>query len=201
MKAGQVLLFYPVNQKFESKMKTREKVARQFLLASGFLLANGFSTAQEFNPVEEFDAIFTPLEQVEGSVCAQYHNWNPDTVQPLFRDQVMLFRQAYAAVSAADDDWLRTLVTDSATYLDMYGFMSNVRQLAQNNMGVKYMYQERYDENIEQHRLMGERLSEKPDVIVGIFWCQPTGEATAPRYTGGYAYLRVVDGEWKFHTR
>lgn len=153
------------------------------------------------NPVEEFDAIFTPLQQVEGSVCARYHNWNQDKVQPLFRDQLMLFRQAYAAVSAADDDWLRSLVTDSNTYLDMYAFMSNIRQLAQSNVGVKYMYQERYDESQEQHRRLGANLSAAPDVIVGIFWCQPMGEDTAPRYTGGYAYLRVVDGEWKFHTR
>ena len=182
-------------------MKRVKKRAFLFLAAIGLLLTANWSLAQEFNPVAEFDSIFTPLEQVEGSVCAEYHNWNTETVLPLFRDQLMLFRQAYAAVSAADDDWLRTLVTDSATYLDMYGFMSNVRQLAQNTMGVKYMYQERYDESIEQHRLMGANLSVKPDAIVGIFWCQPMGEETAPRYTGGYAYLRVVDGEWIFHTR
>lgn len=172
-------------------------------LLSGALFAASIasSQAQDFNPVEEFDSIFTPLENVEGSLCARYHNWNQDTVEPLFRDQLNLFRDAYAAVSVADDEWLKTLVTDEDTYLDMYAFMSNVRQLAQNNMGVKYMYQERYDENIEQHRIMGERLSLKPDAIVGIFWCQPMGEDTAPRYTGGYAYLRVVDGAWKFHTR
>ncbi len=158
--------------------------------------------AQDFdNPVDEFDSIFTPLESVEGSLCARYHNWNQETVEPLFRDQLMLFRQAYAAVSTADDDWLRTLVTDSETYLDMYAFMSNIRQLAQNNMGVKYMYQERFDETNEQHRRLGASLSAAPHAIVGIFWCQPMGEDTAPRYTGGYAYLRVVDGEWKFHTR
>ena len=78
---------------------------------------------------------------------------------------------------------------------------ANLRQLAQNDSGVKYMYQEAFDANLEQHRLLGENLSSAPDAIIGIFWCQPTGADSAPRFTGGYAYLKVVDGEWKFHTR
>lgn len=154
------------------------------------------------DPETEFDSIFLPLERIEGTVCAQYHNWNPETVQPLFSDQVALFRRAYAAASLADDDTLRTVVTNSANYLDMYGFISNLRQLASSEEGVKYMFQESYDETIEQHRALGQNFeSVKPDVIVGIFWCQPAAGGGAPRFTGGYAYLRVVDGEWKFHTR
>ncbi len=176
------------------------KAAALFILPL-LLVANMVQGQNLDNPVEEFDSIFTPLEQLEGSTCARYHNWNQETVESLFSDQLLLFRQAYAAVSTADDDWLRTLVTDSDSYLDMYAFMSNIRQLAQNNMGVKYMFQERYDVSIEQHRRLGANLSTAPDVIVGIFWCQPMGQDVAPRFTGGYAYLRVVDGEWKFHTR
>ena len=168
------------------------------LILSNILLVS----AQDYdNPEDEFDAIFTPLQQVEGSQGARYHNWNSETVTPLFTDQLLLFRNAYAAVTLADDEWLKTLVTDSDAYLDMYGFISNVRQLAQNDMGVKYMYQETFDPSIEQHRLLGDSLSSTPDAIVGIFWCQPMGADTAPRFTGGYAYLKVVNGAWRFHTR
>ena len=161
-----------------------------------------FASAQNYsNPEDEFDAIFTPLQQVEGSQCARYQNWNADTVTALFNDQLLLFRNAYAAVTLADDEWLKRLVTNGDNYLDMYGFISNVRQLAQNDLGVKYMYQEAFDPSIEQHRLLGSNLSSAPDAIIGIFWCQPMGTATAPRFTGGYAYLKVVGGDWKFHTR
>jgi hypothetical protein len=104
------------------------------LILSNILLVS----AQDFeNPEDEFDTIFTPLQQVEGSQCARYHNWNSETVTPLFNDQLLLFRNAYAAVTLADDEWLKTLVTDGDAYLDMYGFISNLRQLAQNDMGVK----------------------------------------------------------------
>ena len=175
---------------------------RRALLVAALSICAAMANAQDFeNPEDEFDSIFTPLDQVEGSQCARYHNWNTETVRPLFGDQLLLFRNAYAAVTLADDEWLKTLVTDSETYLDMYGFISNVRQLAQNDMGVKYMYQEAFDADFEQHRLLGENLSSAPDAIIGIFWCQPMGPNAAPRFTGGYAYLKVVDGEWKFHTR
>ena len=177
------------------------KISRSAILCL-ILSKVSFVSAQDYdNPEDEFDAIFTPLQQVEGSQCARYHNWNSETVTPLFNDQLLLFRNAYAAVTLADDEWLKTLVTDGDAYLDMYGFISNVRQLAQNDMGVKYMYQETFDASIEQHRLLGSSLSSAPDAIVGIFWCQPIGTDTAPRFTGGYAYLKVVDGDWKFHTR
>ncbi|MCG8413952.1 MAG: hypothetical protein MI746_07015 [Pseudomonadales bacterium] len=167
-----------------------------------FFASSSLYAQSGVDPETEFDSIFLPLERIEGTVCAQYHNWNPETVRPLFRDQLALFRRAYAAASLADDDTLRTVVTDSANYLDMYGFISNLRQLASNEVGVKYMFQESYDESIEQHRALGQNFqTAKPDVIVGIFWCQPTQGGGAPRFTGGYAYLRVVDGEWKFHTR
>lgn len=172
------------------------------LVFCGSVMSFQIATAQSpVDLVEEFDGIFFPLDRVGNTVCGQYHNWNPETVQPLFIDQLNLFRTAYVAASLADDDGLRAVVTDPATYLDMYGFISNVRQLANSAEGIKYMYQERFDESIEQHRLLGENfVGDKPDVIVGIFWCQPT-EGGAPRFTGGYAYLRVVDGDWKFHTR
>lgn len=177
--------------------------AVQFLSVLFTLAASHNLLAQsEVDLAEEFDGIFFPLDRVEGTVCGQYHNWNPDTVQPLYSDQLNLFRMAYIAASMADDDGLKAVVTRSDTYLDMYGFISNVRQLANSDVGIKYMYQERFDENIEQHQRLGENfIGDKPDVIVGIFWCQPTESGGAPRFTGGYAYLRVVDGEWKFHTR
>ena len=122
------------------------------LLVSGALLFHNMPTfGQDFaSPEDEFDSIFTPLPQVEGSLCARYHNWNRETVSPLSQDQLLLFRNAYAAVSLADDDWLRTLVTDSNNYLDMYAFVSNIRQLAQNDMGVKYLFQEPFDGEQEQ---------------------------------------------------
>ena len=101
----------------------------------------------------------------------------------------------------ADDDWLKTLVTDSDNYLDMYSFVSNIRQLAQNDLGVKYLFQEPFDVKQKQHRRLGSNLSSNPDAIVGIFWCRPMGENTAPRFTGGYAYLKQHDGDWKFQTR
>ena len=173
------------------------------LLVSAALLCHNMPTfGQDFaSPEDEFDSIFTPLPQVEGSLCARYHNWNRETVSPLSQDQLLLFRNAYAAVSLADDDWLRTLVTDSNNYLDMYAFVSNIRQLAQNDMGVKYLFQEPFDGEQVQHRRLASNLSSEPDAIVGIFWCQPMGENSAPRFTGGYAYLKGRDGDWKFQTR
>lgn len=173
------------------------------LLVSGSLLFHNMPTfGQDFaSPEDEFDSIFTPLPQVEGSLCARYHNWNRETVSPLSQDQLLLFRNAYAAVSLADDDWLRTLVTDGDNYLDMYAFVSNIRQLAQNDMGIKYLFQEPFDDEQEQHRRLTSNLSSEPDAIVGIFWCQPMGENSAPRFTGGYAYLKGRDGDWKFQTR
>ena len=173
------------------------------LLASAVLLFHKIpALSQDFtSPENEFDSIFTPLPQVEGSICARYHNWNRGTVSPLSQDQLLLFRNAYAAVSLADDDWLKTLVTDSDNYLDMYSFVSNIRQLAQNDLGVKYLFQEPFDVEHKQHRRLGSNLASKPDAIVGIFWCQPMGENTAPRFTGGYAYLKQHDGDWKFQTR
>ena len=173
------------------------------LLASTVLLFHKISAlSQDFtSPENEFDSIFTPLPQVEDSICARYHNWNRGTVSPLSQDQLLLFRNAYAAVSLADDDWLKTLVTDSDNYLDMYSFVSNIRQLAQNDLGVKYLFQEPFDVKQKQHRRLGSNLASKPDAIVGIFWCQPMGENTAPRFTGGYAYLKQHDGDWKFQTR
>lgn len=173
------------------------------LLLSTVLLFHKTSTlGQDFaSPEDEFDSIFTPLPQVEGSSCARYHNWNQNTVSPLSQEQLLLFRDAYAAVSLADDDWLRTLVTDSENYLDMYAFVSNIRQLAQNDMGVKYLFQEPFDDKQEQHRRLASNLSSVPDAIVGIFWCQPMEENSAPRFTGGYAYLKEHDGDWKFQTR
>ena len=153
------------------------------------------------SPEDEFDSIFTPLSQVKDSICARYHNWNRGTVSPLSQDQLLLFRNAYAAVSLADDDWLKTLVTDIDNYLDMYSFVSNIRQLAQTDVGVKYLFQEPFDDKQKQHRRLGSNLSSEPDAIVGIFWCQPMGENSAPRFTGGYAYLKRRDGDWKFQTR
>ena len=48
------------------------------LLVSGSLLFHNMPTfGQDFaSPEDEFDSIFTPLPQVEGSLCARYHNWN-----------------------------------------------------------------------------------------------------------------------------
>ena len=83
----------------------------------------------------------------------------------------------------------------------MYAFVSNIRQLAQNDMGIKYLFQEPFDDKQEQHRRLASNLSSEPDAIVGIFWCQPMGENSAPRFTGGYAYLKGRDGDWKFQTR
>lgn len=175
---------------------------KRCLLLGLFSVSPVIQAQSAIDLAEEFDGIFFPLERVESTVCGEYHNWNKATVAPLFPDQVNLFRTAYIAASLADDDGLRSVVTESDTYLDMYGFISNLRQLANSSEGVKYIYQERFDESIEQHRLLGQNFqAAKPDVIVGIFWCQPTSEGAPPRFTGGYAYLRVVDGDWKFHTR
>ena len=173
------------------------------LLVSAVLLFQKIpALGQDFtSPEDEFDSIFTPLSQVEGSICARYHNWNRGTVSPLSQDQLLLFRNAYAAVSLADDDWLKNLVTDIDNYLDMYSFVSNIRQLAQNDMGVKYLFQEPFDDKQKQHRRLASNLSSEPDAIVGVFWCQPMGENSAPRFTGGYAYLKRRDGDWKFQTR
>ena len=177
-------------------------VFKRCLLLGLLSVIPGMQAQSAIDLAEEFDGIFFPLERVESTVCGEFHNWNKETVAPLFPDQVSLFRTAYIAASLADDDGLRSVVTTSDTYLDMYGFISNLRQLANSSEGIKYMYQERFDESIEQHRLLGQNFqAEKPDAIVRIFWCQPTSEGGAPRFTGGYAYLRVVDGVWKFHTR
>ena len=185
------------------EMMTAVKHALIVLLGSMTLLLHKLPIlAQDVaSPEDEFDSIFTPLQQVEGSLCARYHNWNPDTVSPLSQDQLLLFRNAYAAVSLANDVWLKSLVTDSETYLDMYSFVSNIRQLAQNDIGVKYLYQETFDAEQEGHRRLALNLSSEPDAIVGIFWCQPTGDGSAPRFTGGYAYLKELNGNWKFQTR
>ena len=173
------------------------------LFSSTTLLLYNFQTlAQEFgSPEDEFDSIFTPLSLIEGSLCARYHNWDHDTVSPLSQEQLLLFRNAYAAVSLADDDWLKSLVTDSENYLGMYSFVSNIRQLAQNDMGVKYLYSELFDDEHERHQMLASNLSTEPDAIVGIFWCQPMGDSSPPRFTGGYAYLKELDGVWKFQTR
>ena len=173
------------------------------LLVSAVLLIHKIpALGQDFtSPEDEFDSIFTPLSQVEGSICARYHNWNRGTVSPLSQDQLLLFRDACAAVSLADVDWLKNLVTDIDNYLDMYSFVSNIRQLAQNDIGVKYLFQAPFDDKQRQHRRLASNLSSEPDAIVGVFWCQPMGENAAPRFTGGYAYLKRRDGDWKFQTR
>ena len=67
----------------------------------------------------------------------------------------------------------------------MYLFVSNIRQLAQNDMGVKYLFQEPFDDKKKQHRRLASNLSSEPVAIVGIFWCQLMGENSAPRFTGG----------------
>ena len=124
---------------------------------------------------------------------------------PLSQDQLLLFRNAYAAVSLADDDWLRTLVTDGDNYLDMYAFVSNIRQLAQNDMGIKYLFQEPFDDEQEQHRRLTSNLSSEPDAIVGIFWCQPwerirrPGSLAATHTSKGATELEVPDSITQQH--
>ena len=104
----------------------------------------------------------------------------------------------------------------------MYAFVSNIRQLAQNDMGVKYLFQEPFDDEQEQHRRLTSNLSSEPDAIVGIFWCQPmerirrpgslaathtskgateTGSsrldnATTSLYEKGLIIILFVGGEW-----
>ena len=173
------------------------------LLVSAVLLFHKIpALSQDFtSPEDEFDSIFTLLSQVRDSKCARYHNWNSGTFSPLSQDQLLLSLSACAAVSLADDDWLKALVTDIDDYLDMHSCVSSIRQLAQNDMGVKYLFQEPFDDKKKQHRRLASNLSSEPDAIVGIFWCQPTGENSAPRFTGSYAYLKRRDGDWKFQTR
>ena len=116
--------------------------------------------------------------------------------------QQELFRRAYDAAMIYDDATLQSLVTDGANYRDLYGFISQLRSFALSFGGLKFMYQQPFDRSIELHDSLAQRFENfAPDVIVSIVWCQSSADGRDVQQTGGFAYLSLVDGEWKFHAR
>ena len=67
--------------------------------------------------------------------------------------------------------------------------------------GVNFMYQQAFNPELRHHAYLSGFFSNSaaPDVIVGIVRCVPRTAGQGYDQSGGYAYLSLVDEQWKFH--
>ncbi len=166
-----------------------------------FILPSSFAQSQSLLEAE-FDSIFTPLETVRNTNCSRAVNWQEGNPSALSDEQTALFRRAYVAALNSDEDVLKSVVSDNTYYQDLYGFINSLKTLALNKEGIMFLYEQRFDQNIRQHRLITERFDGfEPDVLVNIVWCSISADNGDTRQTGGFAYLSLIDGEWKFQSR
>jgi len=166
-----------------------------------FVLPSAFAQSQSLLELE-FDSIFIPLDTVRDTYCSRAVNWQEGDPSALSDEQRALFRRAYVAAQSSDEELLKSVVSDNTYYRDMYGFMNNLKSLSMNKEGMMFLYQQRFDQNIRQHRLIAERFNGfEPDVLVNIVWCAISADSGDIRQTGGFVYLSLIDGEWKFHSR
>jgi hypothetical protein len=119
----------------------------------------------------EFNSMFAPLETVLGTNCSGAVNWQEGNPSALSDEQTALFRWAYVAAQSSDEDMLKSVVSDNTYYRDMYGFINSLKSLAMNKE------------------------------LINIVWCSISADSGDIRQTGGFAYLSLIDGEWKFHSR
>lgn len=169
---------------------------------SGFCLQPAAFAQTTLNPDSGFDSIFTPFVEVQDSVCSTAIIRDQGAVSSLTDQQFDLFRQAFAAVAATDDESLRNLVTNPDNYLDLYPFINQLRSLVQDPSGIKFMYKVSFDPDIALHNELARLFQDSPpDVIVNIAWCQVAPDGSGIQQTGGFAYLSTHDGRWQFHAR
>ena len=166
-----------------------------------FVLSSAFAQSQSLLE-SEFNSMFAPLETVLGTNCSGAVNWQEGNPSALSDEQTALFRWAYVAAQSSDEDMLKSVVSDNTYYRDMYGFINSLKSLAMNKEGIMFLYQQRFDQNIRQRRLIAERFNGfEPDVLINIVWCSISADSGDIRQTGGFAYLSLIDGECKFHSR
>ena len=172
------------------------------LFCFGFILLSSSYAQAQIDLEAEFGSIFTPLDAVLSSDCSKAVDWQEGNPSSLSDEQIALFRRAYVAALSSDDDMLRSVVSDSDHYRDLYGFINGLKSLASDREGMTFLYQQRFDKTIPQHRAISERLDGfEPDVLVNIIWCRVFEDSDDIQQTGGFAYLSRIDGEWKFDSK
>ncbi len=180
-------------------MKPKVEIAILFCIT---LLACRQGLAQDQTlPGEEFDALITPLELALRTSCGETIAEQDADLAPLSEAQMNLFRRAYVATRISDDIALQSLVTDPRYHRDLYGFFGNLSRLADSPDAIVFLYRQDFDRSLRQLRPIAEQLQGfDADLLVSIVRCGVrAGGASANQ--GGFVYMSLIDGDWKFHTR